>query len=78
MRRAVWALMVLSSLAAGCETAPHVQPIASNPASVEPKLLALQQEREQLLTTLGEFHDRIRDLGRCYTCEPGCKFTGTN
>lgn len=62
MRRAVWALMVLSSLAAGCETAPHVQPIASNPASVEPKLLALQQEREQLLTTLGEFHDRIRDL----------------
>mgnify|MGYP003422827619 FL=1 len=62
MRRAVWALMVLSSLAAGCETAPHVQPIASSPATVEPKLLALQQEREQLLTTLGEFHDRIRDL----------------
>lgn len=62
MRRAVWALMVLSSLAAGCETASHVQPIASSPATVEPKLLALQQEREQLLTTLGEFHDRIRDL----------------
>ncbi|MEK6803144.1 MAG: OmpA family protein [Nitrospirota bacterium] len=62
MRRAVWALMVLSSLTAGCETAPHVQAIASSPAPVEPKLLALQQEREQLLTTLGEFHDRIRDL----------------
>ena len=26
------------------------------------KLLALQQERSQLLATLGEFHDRIRDL----------------
>lgn len=62
MRRAVWALMVLSSLVAGCETTSSVRPNTVSPSPVEPKLLALQQEREQLLTTLGEFHDRIRDL----------------
>lgn len=62
MRRATWTLIVLGSLAAGCETTPRIQPIASNPSPVETKLLALQQEREQLLVTLGEFHDRNRDL----------------
>ncbi|MBI4002692.1 MAG: OmpA family protein [Nitrospira defluvii] len=62
MRRAAWTLIVLSSLATGCETTPLVQPIASSPSPAEAKLLALQQERGQLLATLGEFHDRIRDL----------------
>ena len=37
-------------------------PSQSNPSPAEAKLLALQQERSQLLATLGEFHDRIRDL----------------
>ncbi|MBA2485224.1 MAG: OmpA family protein [Nitrospira sp.] len=62
MRRAAWTLMVLISFATGCETTPRVQPIASSPSPAEAKLLALQQERGQLLATLGEFHDRIRDL----------------
>ena len=62
MRRAAWTLIVLGFLAAGCETTPRVQPIASSPSPAEDKLLALQQERSQLLATLGEFHDRIRDL----------------
>ncbi len=62
MRRAVWALTVLSSLVTGCESAPRAQLVASHPAAADAKVLALQQEREQLLATLGEFHDRIRDL----------------
>lgn len=62
MRRVTWTLIILGSLAAGCETTPKVQPLASTPSPVETKLLALQQEREQLLATLGEFHDRNRDL----------------
>lgn len=62
MRRAVWTLMILSSLAAACVTVTYAQPIVPNSSSTEAKLLALQQEREQLLATLGEFHDRIRDL----------------
>jgi len=62
MRRAVWALIVLSSLGAGCETVPQPQPPPPVASSGDAKLVALQQEREQLLTTLGEFHDRIRDL----------------
>ena len=62
MRRAVWALMVLGALAPACETAPRPQSLAPAPAAGDAKVLALQQEREQLLTTLGEFHDRIRDL----------------
>ncbi|MBX3123872.1 MAG: OmpA family protein [Nitrospira sp.] len=62
MRRAVWALMVLGALASACETVPQPQPVAAPPQVGDAKLLALQQEREQLLTTLGEFHDRIRDL----------------
>ena len=62
MRRAVWALMVLGALASACETAPRPQLLAPAPPAGDAKLLALQQEREQLLTTLGEFHDRIRDL----------------
>lgn len=62
MRRAVWALMVLGALAPACETVPRPQPPVPAPAAGDAKLLALQQEREQLLTTLGEFHDRIRDL----------------
>lgn len=61
MRRAVWALMVLGALVPACETMPRPQPLAPPPAG-DAKLVALQQEREQLLTTLGEFHDRIRDL----------------
>jgi chemotaxis protein MotB len=43
-------------------TVTYAQPIVPNSSSTEVKLLALQQEREQLLATLGEFHDRIRDL----------------
>lgn len=62
MRRAVWALMVLGALVPACETVPRPQPVAPAPPGGDAKLLALQQEREQLLTTLGEFHDRIRDL----------------
>ncbi len=63
MRRAVWTLMALGALASGCDTVvPRPQPLAAAPAAEDAKLLALQQEREQLLTTLGEFHDRIRDL----------------
>ncbi|MBS0170557.1 MAG: OmpA family protein [Nitrospira sp.] len=62
MRRAVWALMVFSSLTTGCETAPRPNLPPPATASGDAKLVALQQEREQLLTTLGEFHDRIRDL----------------
>ena len=35
----------------------------SQPPSAEAlQILALQQERQQLLATLGEFHERIRDL----------------
>ena len=62
MRRAAWTIILLSSLATGCETTPRVQPVASSPSPAEAKLLDLQQERGQLLATLGEFHDRIRDL----------------
>ncbi|MBA5876139.1 MAG: OmpA family protein [Nitrospira sp. CR1.2] len=62
MRRAVWALMVLSSFVTGCETVPPPQPPLPVASAADAKLVALQQEREQLLTTLGEFHDRIRDL----------------
>jgi chemotaxis protein MotB len=63
MRRAAWTLIFLSSLAAGCESVSRIQPpVASSPSPAETKLLALQQEREQLLITLGEFHDRIRNL----------------
>jgi chemotaxis protein MotB len=54
--------MVLGSLAAECVTIAYAQPTVPHSSSVEAKLLALQQEREQLLATLGEFHDRIRDL----------------
>ncbi len=64
MRRAVRALIIVSSLATGCETVPQpsLPPPAAASTSSDAKLVALQQEREQLLTTLGEFHDRIRDL----------------
>ena len=62
MRRAARMLIVLVFLVTGCETTSHVQPVATNPSPAETKLLALQQERSQLLATLGEFHDRIRDL----------------
>ena len=62
MRRAMWTLIVFGLFATGCETSPRVQPIVSGPSPAESKLLALQQERSQLLATLGEFHDRIRDL----------------
>ncbi len=62
MRPAVWALMVLGALASACETAPRPQALAPTPPAGDAKVLALQQEREQLLMTLGEFHDRIRDL----------------
>lgn len=62
MRPAVRSLILLSSLVVGCETAPQPQPLPPVASSSDAKLVALQQEREQLLTTLGEFHDRIRDL----------------
>ena len=62
MRRAAWTFIVFSFLATGCETAPRIQPVVSGPSPADSKLLALQQERSQLLATLGEFHDRIRDL----------------
>ncbi|MCC2640603.1 MAG: putative outer membrane protein OmpA/MotB family [Nitrospira sp.] len=62
MRQAARTLIILSSIAAGCATAPRVQPVISTPSPAETKLLALQQEREQLLVTLGEFHDRVSHL----------------
>lgn len=62
MKRAVWTLIVLSSFMTGCETVPPPQPPLPVASAADAKLVALQQEREQLLTTLGEFHDRIRDL----------------
>ena len=62
MRRVAWTLIILGSLAAQSVIVTYAQPVIANSASAEAKLLALQQEREQLLTTLGEFHDRIRDL----------------
>ena len=62
MRRAAPMLIVLAILVTGCETPSQVHPVATNPSPAEVKLLALQQERSQLLATLGEFHDRIRDL----------------
>ena len=62
MRRSVWALTVLCALGTGCETVPQPPPLPPVASSGDAKLAALQQEREQLLTTLGEFHDRIRDL----------------
>jgi chemotaxis protein MotB len=62
MRRAAWTLMVLGLFVTGCETTPRPQPVVSSPSPVENQLVALQQERSQLLATLGEFHDRIRDL----------------
>lgn len=52
-------LLVLGLMAGGCTTtapAPLRQPTA------EVQIAALQQERQQLLATLGEFHDRNRDL----------------
>jgi chemotaxis protein MotB len=52
-------LLVLGLMAAGCATQTPVPPRQS-PA--EAQVVALQQERQQLLATLGEFHDRIRDL----------------
>ena len=62
MRRAAPMLIVLAILVTGCETPSQVHPVATNPSPAEVKLLALQQERSQLLATLGEFHDHIRDL----------------
>ncbi|HEX2056349.1 MAG TPA: hypothetical protein VHF07_07635, partial [Nitrospiraceae bacterium] len=49
------------------ESLPHgmasAQAAASRPSSAEAQqLLALQQERVQLLATLGDFHERVRDL----------------
>lgn len=62
MRRAVWTLIILSSLTTQSVPVAYAQSFATQASSTEAKLLALQQEREQLLATLGEFHDRIRDL----------------
>ena len=62
MKRPAWTLIVLGLFVTGCETTPRVQPVASPPVSTDSQVLALQQERSQLLATLGEFHDRIRDL----------------
>ena len=62
MKRAAWTLMVLGLFVTGCETTPRPQPVVSPPSPLESQLVALQQERSQLLATLGEFHDRIRDL----------------
>ncbi len=64
MRRVARTMALLCSVITGCETTASVAPalpLAAAPLA-DAKWLALQQEREQLLTTLGEFHDRIRDL----------------
>ena len=70
-------ILLLGAAAAGCAVpasrAPHENGFtsglsaapssSSQPSSPEARqLLALQQERQQLLATLGEFHDRIREL----------------
>lgn len=42
---------------------PPAPPAASRPSTPEAQqLLALQQERQQLLSTLGDFHERVREL----------------
>ena len=59
MKATLHALLVLGLSGGGCAT-PSVAPPRQSTAEVQ--VVALQQERQQLLTTLGEFHDRIRDL----------------
>ena len=59
MKTALHMLLVLGLTAGGCAT--HV-PAPQRQSPAEAQVVALQQERQQLLTTLGEFHDRIRDL----------------
>jgi chemotaxis protein MotB len=65
-------ILLLGAAAAGCAVpasrAPHENGFTSGLSAVPSsspearQLLALQQERQQLLATLGEFHDRIREL----------------
>ncbi|MGH7256765.1 MAG: OmpA family protein [Nitrospiraceae bacterium] len=59
MKATLRMILVLGLTAGGCAT-PPLAPPRQSPA--EAQVVALQQERQQLLTTLGEFHDRIRDL----------------
>ena len=59
MKTAMHMLLILGLTAGGCAT--HV-PAPPRQSPAEAQVVALQQERQQLLTTLGEFHDRIRDL----------------
>ncbi len=69
-------IIILGAAAMGCSTHPlgSQSPVNSSgnassaspgPSAASPEaqqLLALQQERQQLLATLGEFHERIREL----------------
>ncbi len=59
MKTTLRLLLVLGLTANGCATRVPPPPRQS-PA--EAQVVALQQERQQLLTTLGEFHERIGDL----------------
>ena len=76
MNRTMILILVAGATMAGCATpASHghteaplpgmasAHPAASRPSSPEvQQLLALQAERQQLLGTLGDFHERVRDL----------------
>ena len=53
MRRAIWTLIILNSLIAQSVPVTYAQTLATQSSSTEAKLLALQQEREQLLATVG-------------------------
>lgn len=59
MKATIHALLVLGLTGGGCATPSDAPPRQS---TMEAQVVDLQQERQQLLTTLGEFHDRIRDL----------------
>jgi chemotaxis protein MotB len=72
MNRVAW-FSLLCVLCIGCSSrTPVLQGIEPHPlqgtpeaparSAAEQKISALQEEREQLLVTLGEFHDRIREL----------------
>lgn len=73
MNAKTFLVLVLGTAAVGCttgasrghnETAPTDAPVASAKVSSAEaqQLLALQQERQQLLATLADFHERVRDL----------------
>ena len=69
-------IFILGAAAIGCSSHPlgsqspvnssgNASSASASPSAASPEaqqVLALQQERQQLLATLGEFHERIREL----------------